>query len=180
LPGQRGTELPDAGHDNAYGANNWLKVWAVRGTSNQNCAIHFFKGKTSSTTSCGGSASVVVVAGVAASVIPPLPRLILASYKYPGKRKTVVRLTYAPQASQSGAPVWESNDSRWRLTAEKIDQSVVAQLDGRWPVKGEFVQVRWSGLVWPDRKANKLLPLAPEHLLRRAKPVDLRIAGKRV
>lgn len=171
LPGQMGTEIPGAQHS-MMGVPNWLAVWGKKGTQ-KDVDVHRFLGITSTTTSCGGSAGVISGPMAVPAGLPPLPGAFLAYFK-PAARKTAsVRLEYSHAASQSHRPVWLSDCARWRLSVEMIEDSVLAQLDGRWPVKDETVHARWSGLLAPKQARNKLLPVAPAKVLGQMSPVEL-------
>jgi hypothetical protein len=54
-----------------------------------------------------------------------------------------------------------------------IEDSLLAQLDGHWPVKDESPHVRWSGILAPEKRKNKLLPVAPAKLLAHVSPAEL-------
>lgn len=180
LLGQLGTEIPGARHSSmtsagTAGVDNWLAIWGKKGPL-KDVDVHHFLGITSTTTSCGGGGSSTgIITGPMAEPagLPPLPGAFLVHFK-PAARKTAsVRLEYSHTASQSHRPVWLSQCALWRLSVEMIEDSVLAQLDGRWPVKDATVHARWSGLLAPKQARHKLMPVAPAKVLGQMSPVEL-------
>jgi hypothetical protein len=179
ITGQLGTEIPGAQHSpvTAGGVPNWLAVWGVKGGM-KDVAVHRFKGITSTSTSCGGSAAptstgITPIVPMEPHELPPLPSSFLAHFKLSNSKPGTVRLEYSPAASQSHHPIWLSQCARWRLSVEMIEDSLLAQLDGRWTFKDENLHVRWSGILAPEKLKNKLAPMAPVKLLSHGSPVDL-------
>lgn len=173
ITGQLGTEIPNARHS-ATGMNNWLAVWGVRGDSRE-VAVNPFFGMTSTSTACqvSGGSFVGLPGGSSEMTMPPLPSAMVAHFELPSRKAASVRLEYSPTASQSQRPAWQSQCGHWRLSVEMIEDSLLAQLDGRWPVKDEKLHVRWSGILAPEKTRNKLLPAAPLKLLSHVSPVEL-------